>query len=117
MTLPADLSEVTTMCGALADSSRWQILRLIGEEALSASELADRMPISRQAIARHLGVLTDAGLAEPEQAGKQLRYRALGGRLSELARHLETIGHGWDRRLERIKAISEERAEGDRPPA
>lgn len=113
MTAPADLdelAEITGMCGALSDSSRWQILRLIGEEALSASELADRMPISRQAIARHLGVLADAGLVEPEQAGKQLRYRALGGRLSELARHLEAIGSGWDRRLDRIKAIAEQNA-------
>ena len=107
MTAPAGLAEVTEMCGALADSSRWQILQLIGEEALSASELATKLPISRQAIARHLGVLADAGLAEPEPAGKQLRYRALGGRLSELARPLEAIGRGWDRRLERIKALAE----------
>ena len=111
MTAPAeldDLAEITGMCGALSDESRWQILRMIGEEALSASELAQRLPITRQAIARHLGVLADAGLVEPEHAGRQLRYRALGGRLSELARHLETIGRGWDRRLERIKAIAEQ---------
>lgn len=107
MTAPADLAEVSEMCAALADESRWRILQLIGEEALSASELAQRLPISRQAIARHLGVLADAGLAEPEHAGKQLRYRALGGRLSELARHLDAIGRGWDRRLDRIKAIAE----------
>jgi len=88
---------ILAACAALADSSRWEILQHIGAEPLSASELAERLPISRQAIARHLTVLADAGLAEPEQAGRQLRYRALGGRLSELARQLDRIGRGWDR--------------------
>lgn len=108
MSAAVGLDEVTTMCGALADESRWRILQLVGEEALSASELAERLPITRQAIARHLGVLAEAGLVEPERAGKQLRYRALGSRLSVLARQLDTIGRGWDRRLEAIKAIAEE---------
>jgi DNA-binding transcriptional ArsR family regulator len=98
---------VVEVCAALADETRWQILQAVGEQALSASELAERMPISRQAIARHLGVLAEAGLVEPEQAGRQLRYRAVGGRLSELARQLETIGSGWQRRLSAIKAIAE----------
>lgn len=102
-----DPAEVTAMCGALGDASRWQILQLVGQEALSASELAERLPITRQAIARHLGVLADAGLVEPERAGKQLRYRALGSRLSLLARQLEEIGRGWDRRLDAIKRLAE----------
>lgn len=100
-------ADVVQLCGALSDESRWQILQAVGDRALSASELAQQLPISRQAIARHLGVLAEAGLVEPEQAGKQIRYRALGGRLSELARHLETIGRGWDRRLSSLKAIAE----------
>jgi DNA-binding transcriptional ArsR family regulator len=99
--------DAVEVCAALADESRWRILQLVGEEPLSASELAERLPITRQAIARHLQVLADAGLVEPERAGKQLRYRALGGRLSELARQLDTIGRGWDRRLAAIKAIAE----------
>lgn len=100
-------TSVTTMFAALADDSRWQVLQLVGEEELSASELAERLPISRQAIARHLGVLAFAGLVESERTGKQVRYRALGGRLSGLARQLEQIGRGWERRLERIRTIAE----------
>lgn len=98
---------VVEACAALADESRWRVLQLVGEEALSASELADRLPISRQAIARHLGVLAGAGLVETEPAGRQVRYRAIGGRLSDLARDLDAIGRGWDRRLDRIKRIAE----------
>lgn len=98
---------VVEVCGALADDTRWQVLQLVGTEALSASELAERLPVSRQAIARHLGVLAAAGLVEPERAGKQLRYRAIGARLSLLAQQLDAIGRGWDARLERLKAIAE----------
>ena len=104
---PDELPEVTALCGALADPTRWRILQLLGSDALSASELAERLPVTRQAIAKHLGVLADAGLVEPERAGRQLRYRALGGRLSELARHLDAIGRGWDHRLEAIKRLAE----------
>jgi len=105
--MTSSATAVVEVCAALADETRWQILQSVGEQALSASELAERMPISRQAIARHLAVLAHAGLVEPEQAGRQLRYRAVGGRLSELARQLETIGLGWQRRLSAIKAIAE----------
>ncbi|MGO1973284.1 MAG: ArsR/SmtB family transcription factor [Propionibacteriaceae bacterium] len=108
--MTADTIEPVAICAALADESRWEILRLVGRQPLSASELADRLPISRQAIARHLGVLTDAGLVESEPAGRQLRYRALGGRLSELAGHLDAVGRAWDRRLDRLRDLAERQA-------
>lgn len=103
-------TDVVDVCAALADASRWRILELVGEQARSASELAELVPISRQAIARHLGVLTAAGLVSSEQVGKQLRFRALGGRLSELARTLDAVGRGWDQRLGRLQALAEQRA-------
>lgn len=99
-TMPAVLS-------VLADETRWRILSEIGSEDLSASALAGRLPVSRQAIAKHLAVLAEAGLVESVRAGREVRYRALGARLSALARDLETIGRRWDRRLELIKRIAE----------
>jgi DNA-binding transcriptional ArsR family regulator len=69
--------------------------------------LAGRLPVSRQAIAKHLAVLADAGLVESVRAGREIRYRALGARLSALANDLEAIGRRWDRRLEVIKRIAE----------
>lgn len=108
--MTTDTFEPVAVCAALADESRWQILRSVGDQPLSASELAERLPISRQAIARHLSVLAAAGLVESEQFGRQLRYRALGGRLSELASHLEAVGRGWDRRLDRLRQVAEGRA-------
>lgn len=97
------------LCAALADETRWQILCLVGEQSLSASELAARLPVTRQAIAHHLAILDEAGLVEALQEGRRRRYRALGARLSRLARDLDTMGRGWDTRLGRLREIAEDR--------
>jgi DNA-binding transcriptional ArsR family regulator len=91
----------------LADETRWRILSEIGAADLSASALAGRLPVSRQAIAKHLAVLAEAGLVESVRAGREIRYRALGARLTALANDLEVIGRRWDRRLDAIKRIAE----------
>ncbi|CAN5200368.1 metalloregulator ArsR/SmtB family transcription factor [soil metagenome] len=99
---------VPAVLGILADETRWQILAELGAQDLSASALAGRLPVSRQAIAKHLTVLSEAGLVESLRVGREIRYRALGGRLSALADELEAIGRRWDRRLAAIKRIAEE---------
>jgi predicted ArsR family transcriptional regulator len=95
------------MFAALADESRWHILTLLGEADRSASELAEVLPISRQAIAKHLRQLEAVGLVKSVPAGRAVRFRALGARLGRLATHLETIGEGWDRRLDRLRDLAE----------
>lgn len=98
---------VPAVLSVLADETRWRILTEIGDADLSASALATRLPVSRQAIAKHLAVLADAGLVESIRAGREIRYRAVGARLSRLAGELETIGRRWDRRLAAIQRIAE----------
>jgi len=94
---------------ALGDETRWSILTELGSEDLSASALAQRLPVSRQAIAKHLGALVDVGLVEPVPAGREIRYRALGSRLGELAEQLDQIGAAWDARLGALKRLAEGR--------
>ncbi|MFC8923093.1 ArsR/SmtB family transcription factor [Cellulosimicrobium sp. NPDC057127] len=106
MSAPAPQA-LTPVFAALADDTRWSILTALGEAELSASALAERLPVSRQAIAKHLAVLADAGLVEPARAGREVRYRALGARLSETARALDAIGSAWERRLDAIRRIAE----------
>lgn len=98
------------VCAALADDTRWDILSRLGERSLSATELAEELPISRQAIARHLAVLAEVGLVEQAREGRQLRFRAVGQRLSELARDLDALARAWGRRLDRLRTIAEARA-------
>jgi len=92
---------------ALGDETRWGILTELGSEDLSASALAQRLPVSRQAIAKHLAALVDVGLVEPLPAGREIRYRALGSRLGELAAQLDQIGAAWDARLGALKRLAE----------
>ena len=92
---------------ALGDETRWSILAALGEGEASASALAARLPVTRQAIAKHLAVLQDVGLVEPVRVGREVRYRVLGAQLSATARRLDDIGTEWDRRLATIKRIAE----------
>lgn len=92
---------------ALGDETRWSILEQLGSADLSASALAGLLPVSRQAIAKHLVALVAVGLVEPVPAGREIRYRAIGGRLGELAVQLERIGGAWDSRLSAIKRLAE----------
>ncbi len=93
---------------ALGDETRWSILTALGEGDASASALAGRLPVTRQAIAKHLAVLQEAGLVEPVRVGREVRYRVLGAQLSDAARRLDGIAAEWDRRLAVIKRIAEE---------
>ena len=95
------------MFAALGDETRWSILEALGEGDASASALAGRLPVSRQAIARHLVVLQAVGLIEPVRVGREVQYRVLGSRLSAAAASLDAIGAKWDRRLAAIKRIAE----------
>ncbi len=114
MTVTSVPAEITTLCAALAEGTRWEILTALGSEDLSASDLARALPVSRQAITKHLQVLESAGLVErtravPESTSGPVRYHALGALLAHLAAQLETIGRGWDRRLATIKEVAEAR--------
>ena len=92
---------------ALGDETRWSVLAALGEGDASASALAGRLPVSRQAIAKHLAVLQEVGLVEPVRVGREVRYRVIGSELSATAARLDAIGVEWDRRLAAIKRIDE----------
>jgi DNA-binding transcriptional ArsR family regulator len=101
-------STLVPVFAALGDETRWSILAALGEADASASALAGRLPVTRQAIAKHLAVLHEVGLVESVRVGRELRYRVLGAQLSETARRLDHIGADWDRRLAAIKRIAEQ---------
>jgi DNA-binding transcriptional ArsR family regulator len=96
-----------TVCAALGDPTRWEVLTRLGEGPMSASALARVLPVSRQAIGKHLEVLREVGLVESEQRGREVVYVAVGARLGALARELERIGRSWETRLLRIKELAE----------
>lgn len=92
---------------ALGDETRWSILAALGEGDASASALAGRLPVSRQAIAKHLAVLQEVGLVEAVRVGREVQFRIVGAQLAATARRLDAVGAAWDRRLAAIKEIAE----------
>ena len=81
--------------GALADPNRRQVIGYLSERGTAtATELTGELPMTRQAVAKHLATLADAGLVESERLGRETRYRLTragaewDGRLDALLRHL-----------------------------
>jgi DNA-binding transcriptional ArsR family regulator len=63
--------------------------------------------VTRQAVAKHLGVLDRAGLVHSEVEGRERRYRVDDAQLARAADQLASVGSAWDRRLTRIARIAE----------
>lgn len=85
---------------ALADPTRRSLVRSVATEGpVTATELAQRLPISRQAVAKHLGALRDAGLVQAERAGRETRYRLTPEPFDAAAAWMAEVGGQWDRRL------------------
>lgn len=102
-----DSDRLPVAFAALGDDMRWSILQRLGAAPASATSLAASLPITRQAVARHIEVLRQAGLVEAEQHGREVRYRAIGSRISALARDLDAVARGWDARLRLVKELAE----------
>ena len=84
---------------ALADPTRRQLLSTIAAAPATATELASRLPISRQAVVKHLSTLSDAGLLERERTGRDVRYRVTPAPLSDAVSWMTSVGGQWDERL------------------
>ena len=85
---------------ALADPTRRRVLALVGDEGpLSATQLAARLPVTRQAVAKHLSALEDAGLVRSRRAGRATMFQVAPAPLSEAQRWLAVTGARWDARL------------------
>lgn len=98
------MTDPQPLFAALADPTRRAVFeRLSAEGPASASRLAAEMPVSRQAIAKHLGTLDEAGLVERRSAGREVQYRARPEALNEVTGWVERVGARWDERLEALK--------------
>lgn len=89
---------------ALSDPSRRRLLEaLAARDSASLSELAAELPVTRQAVSKHLAALSRSGLVDARRAGRETRYRLTPEPLSEAATWIERVGSEWDRRLERLR--------------
>ncbi len=90
--------------GALSDPTRRSLLAAIARQpAATATELAAELPISRQAVLKHLAALADAGLLDRERSGREVRYRVTPEPLSDAVSWMAAVGGQWDDRLARLR--------------
>jgi DNA-binding transcriptional ArsR family regulator len=92
---------------ALADPVRRRLLTQIASHPATATELANDLPISRQAVTKHLSCLSRAGLLARERAGRDVRYRVTPAPLSDAMSWMARVGAEWDSRLARLSTALE----------
>jgi DNA-binding transcriptional ArsR family regulator len=96
---------------AVAEPTRMRVLdRLLGGGEETATSLARELPLTRQAMAKHLAVLERAGLVESRREGRELRFSIRPEQLDAAARSMAEVAAAWDRRLHAIKRIAESAA-------
>lgn len=106
-TTPADMEQAAEQVfTALADPTRRSILaELAAHGPATATDLAGRLPITRQAIAKHLALLLDAGLVTPEPGERRrVRYRLRPAPMQVAQQFLAALARDWDTTLAALKA-------------
>jgi DNA-binding transcriptional ArsR family regulator len=102
------VSDLQPLFAALADPTRRAVFeRLTAGGPASASRLAAELPVSRQAIAKHLATLDEAGLVERATVGREVQYSARPAALSDVTSWVDRVGTAWDTRLSRLKQTLE----------
>ncbi|MFE5714587.1 ArsR/SmtB family transcription factor [Streptomyces sp. NPDC056501] len=105
---PGAAQAVDSVLGALADPTRRQLLDLLAAQGeATATTLAERLPVSRQAVVKHLAVLDAAGLVSGSRVGREVRYTVRPAALDATARWMASLATEWDRRLANIKRVAE----------
>lgn len=94
---------------ALGDPTRRHIVESLSQGEASATQLAADLPVTRQAVAKHLSALRDAGLVESRRHGRETLYRFNAEPLDAAAAWIVRVGGEWDARLERLRALVEAR--------
>src|SRR4051812_50121358 len=106
--MSAVAGDVDGLLSAVGDPTRRGVLDvLLDRGAATATALAADLPVTRQAVAKHLAVLDRAGLVEGTRQGREVRYAIRPQRLVAATRSMAQIAAEWDARLVAIKRIAE----------
>jgi predicted transcriptional regulator len=93
---------------AIGDPTRRRMLDLLlADGQATATTLSARLPVTRQAVTKHLVVLDRVGLVRASPAGREKRYYVDEAQLARAVAQLNSVGELWDARLRRIKSLAE----------
>jgi DNA-binding transcriptional ArsR family regulator len=109
MTRGAD--DADELWAAVADPTRRRLLdALLAHGEATATTLAGEVPVTRQAVAKHLSVLERVGLVDSRRQGREVRYAVRPERLGAATGWFAQVAAEWDERLEAIKRLAESSA-------
>lgn len=94
---------------AIGEPTRRRLLDLLLERGTcTATTLSNELPVTRQAVAKHLAVLERADLVHSATTGRERLFQIDDAQLARAATQLADVGSAWDRRLNRIAVIAEQ---------
>lgn len=94
---------VDAVFAALADDTRRSVIRRLAEGPATPSQLAARLPVTRQAVSKHLEVLREAGLVSSSRSGREHRYVLTPQPLGDAVSWMASVGARWDERLDALR--------------
>lgn len=98
---------VDAALAALSDPTRREIVEALGRGPTRAGDLAERFPISRPAVSKHLRVLREAGLVDAEEQGRERVYYLVPRGLDEIKKYMDRASKMWEDALEAFKRYAE----------
>ena len=102
------ITEDDALWAAVADPTRRRVLdSLLVHGEATTTTLAAGLPVTRQAVAKHMTVLNRVGLVEGRRRGREVRYALRPERLDDAAEAMARVAAQWDRRVARIKRLAE----------
>ena len=104
------MSDLGSVFDALGDPTRRRVLAdLSSLGSASCTDLARRMPITRQAVSKHLSALAEAGLVSTQREGRAVVYRVRPAPLNDAVEWMTQVGAEWDTRLESLRTALKRR--------
>jgi DNA-binding transcriptional ArsR family regulator len=101
--VPGVDDSIGAVFAALADPTRRRVVRTLSRQPdLTASRLAGELPMSRQAVTKHLAALDRAGLVQGRREGRETRYTLTPAPLADAMAWMDEVGAEWDARLARL---------------
>ena len=95
--------DLDAVFAALADPTRRDVVRCLADAPATATELSARVPVSRQAVVKHLSTLERAGLVDAARDGRNVKYRLTPAGFTDAVAWMTQVGAAWDKRLAALR--------------
>lgn len=99
---------------AIADPTRRAIIALVAINAMTPNALAEHFDTSRQAVSKHLRILTECDVVTAEQRGREVYYKLEIEKMKEIDRWLEQYRKIWESRFEQLDVLLAELKQNDK---